>query len=76
VCRNTEKNRHVDEPNTYVMTHCFEELTSWFQLCSLLEGASGLGCNIAKCQLVPFRCDEAQVELATSMFPCQLMEFH
>jgi hypothetical protein len=28
------------------------------------------------CQLVPFRCDEAQVELATSMFPCQLMEFH
>jgi hypothetical protein len=42
---------------------------------SLFEGASGLGCNIAKCQMVPIRCDEAQVELATSMFPCQLMEF-
>jgi hypothetical protein len=41
----------------------------------LFEEASGLGCNIAKCQMVPIRCDEAQVELATSMFPCQLMEF-
>jgi hypothetical protein len=41
----------------------------------LFEGASGFGCNINKCHMVPIRCDEAQIGLATSMFPCQLMEF-
>jgi hypothetical protein len=41
----------------------------------LFEGASGLSCNVGKCQMVPIRCDEEQVALATGLFPCQVAEF-
>jgi hypothetical protein len=27
---------------------------------NIFEGASGRGCNLAKCQLTPIRCDEEQ----------------
>jgi hypothetical protein len=37
----------------------------------LFHGASGLTCNIQKCQMVPIRCSEDQIELAHSIFPCQ-----
>jgi hypothetical protein len=42
---------------------------------SLFEGCSGLGCNVAKFQMIPIHCDEQQIQLATSLFPCQLMDF-
>jgi hypothetical protein len=42
---------------------------------TLFEGASGLGCNIAKCQIVLIRCDEEQIQLTDSLFPCQVVEF-
>jgi hypothetical protein len=41
----------------------------------LFEGASGHQCNLSKCQIVPIRCDEAQVNLTTSFFPCAVVEF-
>jgi hypothetical protein len=40
-----------------------------------LRGASGLGCNVNKCQLVPIRCSEEQIVMATNIFPCQLGDF-
>jgi hypothetical protein len=42
---------------------------------SLFEGCSGLGCNMNKCQLAPIRCAPNQVNMATSIFPGQLVEF-
>jgi hypothetical protein len=39
------------------------------------EGASGLGCNLAKCQFGLIRCDEDQLIAATMILPCQVMEF-
>jgi hypothetical protein len=41
----------------------------------LFEQCSGLGCNLQKCQLAPIRCTPEQVALATSIFPCQTMDF-
>jgi hypothetical protein len=41
----------------------------------LFESASGLGCNIAKCQVIPIQCDADQVALAQHLFPCPIMEF-
>jgi hypothetical protein len=38
---------------------------------SLFEGASGLACNVQKCQMTPIHCDTEQCALATSLFPCQ-----
>jgi hypothetical protein len=32
-------------------------------------------CNLSKCQQAPIRCDANQVQLATSIFPCQVTEF-
>jgi hypothetical protein len=42
---------------------------------SLFEGCSGLGYNMNKCQLAPIRCAPDQVNMATSIFPGQLVEF-
>jgi hypothetical protein len=39
------------------------------------EGASGLGSNLAKCQLVSICRAEDQVQTALSIFPCQRLEF-
>jgi hypothetical protein len=41
----------------------------------MFKGASGLGCNLHKCQLTPIWCDESQIQLALGSFPCQLAEF-
>jgi hypothetical protein len=41
----------------------------------VFAGALGLRCNLGKCQIAPIRCDEAQVSLATSFFPCAMVEF-
>jgi hypothetical protein len=42
---------------------------------SLFENSSGLGCNMAKCQMAPIHCTEEQPALATSIFPCQKVDF-
>jgi hypothetical protein len=42
---------------------------------SLFEDSSGLGCNMAKCQMAPIRCSDDQVALVTSPFPCQKVDF-
>jgi hypothetical protein len=41
----------------------------------VFEGASGLGCNIAKCQLAPIRCSKDQVNMAVTIFPYQKVDF-
>jgi hypothetical protein len=38
------------------------------------EGVPGLICNLSKCQIAPIRREEAQVNLATSYFPCVVVE--
>jgi hypothetical protein len=46
--------------------------------CCILElfhDASGLGCNMVKCQMVPIRCTDDQVAEATNTFPCQIVAF-
>jgi hypothetical protein len=42
---------------------------------SMFEGTSSLGCNLHKWQLTLIRCNESQIQLALSSFPCQLAEF-
>jgi hypothetical protein len=39
----------------------------------MFQGASGLDCNLNKCQLAPIRCSEEQVAMAVNHFPCQVM---
>lgn len=41
----------------------------------VFEGASGLGCNLEKCQFAPIQCDEDMITLATDILPCTLYEF-
>jgi hypothetical protein len=41
----------------------------------LFHDASGLGCNMVKCQMVPIRCTDDQVAEATNTFPCQIVAF-
>jgi hypothetical protein len=45
------------------------------EIFSLFEGASGLGCNLAQCQLISIHCSEDQTRLAVEAFPCQLGQF-
>jgi hypothetical protein len=45
------------------------------EIFNLLVGSSRLGCNLRKRQLAPIRCNLDQVELAISLFPCQLVQF-
>jgi hypothetical protein len=51
------------------------DLTALREVFNLFEGASGLGCNLAKCQMVPIRCTEQQALLAAEAFPCQVGTF-
>jgi hypothetical protein len=41
----------------------------------LFEKASGLGCNVDKCQMVTICCSSEQVVLAQELFPCLLKDF-
>jgi hypothetical protein len=41
----------------------------------IFEGASGLGCNLAKCQLVSIHYAKEQVQDTLTIFPCQHAEF-
>jgi hypothetical protein len=41
----------------------------------VFENASGLGCNLGKCQIVLIRCDESQVQLVQQLFPCPITQF-
>jgi hypothetical protein len=41
----------------------------------IFKGASGLSCNMAKCQLVPIWCSEDQIQAALTSFPCQRADF-
>jgi hypothetical protein len=41
----------------------------------LFKSLSGLCCNVGKCQIIPIRCDDAQVQLAHDLYPCPIKEF-
>jgi hypothetical protein len=41
----------------------------------VFEEASGLGCNLSKCQMAPIRCTSDQILVAAYAFPCQVMDF-
>jgi hypothetical protein len=42
---------------------------------AIFKHCFGLNYNPGKCQLAPIRCPEEHVELATGLFPCQLVAF-
>jgi hypothetical protein len=45
------------------------------QILDIFHGASGLRCNLNKCQMVAIRCDSEQRQLVTDLFPCQQVEW-
>jgi hypothetical protein len=45
------------------------------EISSLFQGASGLGCNVSKCKMVPITCEPAQVDQAVQVFPWQAIDF-
>jgi hypothetical protein len=51
------------------------DLSLTSKILELFEGVSGLQCNLNKYQIAPIRCGEAQVNLATSYFSCNVVEF-
>lgn len=51
------------------------DLRTTREILKVFEGASGLGCNMQKCQLAPIRCDDSMVVLATSILPCTVTDF-
>jgi hypothetical protein len=42
---------------------------------SIIQEASGLTCNMAKCQMALIRCNGPQIQLAVTTFPCQVVAF-
>jgi hypothetical protein len=42
---------------------------------SMFEMASGLVCNLGKCQIVPICCNDSQVQLMHDLFSCPITEF-
>jgi hypothetical protein len=53
-------------PRDIQMTH---------NILSVFEDASGLGCNLAKCQMALIRCNKERVELTATAFPYQVVDF-
>jgi hypothetical protein len=51
------------------------DLRMTHSILSLFEDSSGHGCNLAKCQMAPIRCNEEQLALVAVAFPCQMMDF-
>jgi hypothetical protein len=45
------------------------------EILSIFENASGLGCNMAKCQMAPNYCSQEQVALAATIFPILRVDF-
>ena len=45
------------------------------EILGLFEGASGLACNMSKCQIVPIRCQQQHIDLAQACFPCIISGF-
>jgi hypothetical protein len=39
---------------------------------SMFEDASGLACNLDKCQMAPIGCEEEHLVVAADEFPCQI----
>jgi hypothetical protein len=52
-----------------------QDMTMARQVFSIFEGASGLGCNLSQSQMELIHCDDEQIQLATSLFPCQVVQF-
>jgi hypothetical protein len=52
-----------------------EDLKLSHNIFDLFERATGLVCNMSKCQLAPIRCDDGQLSFATSILPCQVVNF-
>lgn len=45
------------------------------QILSIFKGASGLACNMNKCQIAPIRCTQDDLNLISSAFPCVITDF-
>jgi hypothetical protein len=52
-----------------------QDLHALRDIFEVFDGASGLGCNLAKCQLVPIRCIDQQIQLVLEAFPCKRRSF-
>jgi hypothetical protein len=40
----------------------------------VFEEASGLGCNLSKCQMAPIRCNPVQIQVTVVAFLCQVVD--
>jgi hypothetical protein len=65
---------YVDDLILFVRPHA-EDLQVMRHIFSIFEGASGLGCNLANCQLAPIWCAPEDIEVATVFLPCQVIDF-
>jgi hypothetical protein len=51
------------------------ELQTAYNIFRVFQGASGLTCNLSKCQIAPIRCEANHLELAALYFPCSVIDF-
>jgi hypothetical protein len=65
---------YSDDLFLFVRPHA-EDLQVMWHIFSIFEGASGLGCNQAKCQLAPILCVLADIKVATTFLSCQVTDF-
>jgi hypothetical protein len=52
------------------LTPVDQDIQLFWMILDIFVGASGLHCNMSKCQLAAIRCDESHTQLATTLFPC------
>jgi hypothetical protein len=62
---------YADDLILFIRPH-LDDLQVMQYIFSILEGVSGLGCNLAKCQLAPIRCATKDIVTATTFLPAGL----
>jgi hypothetical protein len=58
-----------------ILSPVARELETASNIFKIFKGASGLGCNLSKCQISPIRCDPSHLELAAHFFLCAMVDF-
>jgi hypothetical protein len=65
---------YADDLNLFVKLEAWDLLALW-EVFNLFDGASGLGYNLTKSQMVPIWCIEQQALMAVEAFPYQIRTF-
>jgi len=51
------------------------DISVTLDILNLFGEASGLRTNLQKCSVLPIRCEESELEVISSMLPCNLSDF-